>query len=530
VTVLTATTALTRAPGPAPEPSTAAPARRRRLTLDRCVMAASMLAGLVTGLVNLGKFPVYAEGEGVYAMQAWSVLHGRLGPYPYWYDHPFLGWVQIAPFLAAGKWLAPAASTVVAARLAAVAALAVDAGLVWLIARRLGMGRPAGVLAVALFVLSPLVQTEMRRVFLDNISMPWVLAAFAFALSARSWRSGPIRAGVCFAIAVLSKETSLLLAPVLLVAIAGRVEAGQRRPALRAAGWSFVAVAGVYPLYALLRGQLFPAPGRTSLIRALKWQLVDRTGSGSLLDPTSSRRHEVVYWLGHDRFLIVAGLAAAVILLATPRRWPIALAVLVPTLWVVRPGGYLPVMFVIVALPFLALCVAAAAEQSIVAATRLAYRAVNSDVARSAVPAGWLSATLLLATLPAQHRLHDSEVFVGRRNALPAQAVAWIRQNLAPTQRLLVDDVIWADLATAGWSDPWQQAVWLYKVDTDPAARRRLPEGWRDIDYVISTRTVRLQLETQASLVLCREAARHSTVVRTFGGGVDRIEVRRVIR
>jgi hypothetical protein len=516
------------APEPLPEPAPERSVRRRQLTVDRCLAAASALASLVIGLVNLGRFPSYAQDEGVYTMQAWAVLHGQLTPYPYWYDHPFLGWVQISPFLALGRCLAPGTSPVADARLAAVTALAVDAGLMFLIARRLRMGRCAAILAVALFVFSPLVQDEMRRVFLDNVAMPWVLAAVALALSARSWESGPIRAGMCFAVAVLSKETSLVIAPAVLVAIARNADPGERRPALRAACVSFLAVASLYPLYALLRGHLFPTPGRASLIKTMKWQLLDRAGSGSVFDPASARHHSLLLWLHHDRFLIVAGAIAAVLLLASRRLQPIALAVLLPVAFVVRPSGYSPAMFVIIALPFLALCIAAAAELLIMQATSAAYSVMNLGAARAATTAGWLSLTLLAATLPAQQRLHASDVFVARLNGLPAQAVTWIGQNLPPSQRLLVDDIIWIDLAAAGRGDPWRQTVFFYRLDTVALGRTRLRDGWRDINYVISTPTVRHGVDAMPSLVQCREALRHSTLVRTFGGGIDRIEVRRV--
>src|ERR671930_2164776 len=118
----------------------------RSVTADRCLMAASALVALLIGLVNLARFPAYAQDEGVYTMQAWAVLHGQLAPYPYWYDHPFLGWVQISPFLALGRWLAPGTSPLVVARLVAVTALAVDGSLVFLVARRLRLGRPTAVL------------------------------------------------------------------------------------------------------------------------------------------------------------------------------------------------------------------------------------------------------------------------------------------------------------------------------------------------------------------------------------------------
>ncbi len=464
-------------PGPPESPPAEGAAPPALLTLDRCLVAASVLVALVTGAVNRGGFPVYTEDEGVYTMQAWSVLHGRLSPYPYWYDHPFLGSVLIAPFLALGRLLAPQAGAVADARLATLVALAVDAGLMCVIARRVGMGRCAGVLAVALFLLSPLSQHELRRVFLDNVSLPWILAAVALALSARSRDARPALAGGCLGVAVLCKETSLLLAPVV-----------------------------------------------------LKWQLVDRVGSGSVFDPGSQRNHTVAQWLSRDRELIVAGVVAAVILLAVRRLRPVAVAVLVPALWVLRPGGYLPAMFVIVALPFLALSAAAVGELLIGLLSRAGHRVAGGDAIRTRATAGWLSVTLLAATLPAQQRLHASDVLVAQGNRSPAEAVAWIRQNLSPAQRLLVDDVMWIELATVGWSDPWNQAVWFYKVDTSPDARVHLQHGWRDIDYVVSTRILRQGTGNLPYLVTARKALEHSVLVATFGHGLDRIELRRVMR
>jgi 4-amino-4-deoxy-L-arabinose transferase-like glycosyltransferase len=157
--------------------------------------------------------------------------------------------------------LSPDASAIADTRLASVAALGVDAALLYVIARRLELRRGAAVLAVAAFARSALVHDEMRRAFLDNMAMPWTLAALALALGARSWDSGPIAAGACFAVALLTKETTLLLTPVVLVALVGRVPRAERRAALRAHGWAFAAVASVYPLYALARDQLLPVHG-----------------------------------------------------------------------------------------------------------------------------------------------------------------------------------------------------------------------------------------------------------------------------
>jgi Dolichyl-phosphate-mannose-protein mannosyltransferase len=493
---------------------------------DRWLIGASALLALVVSGPNLFRYPTYAEGEGIYAMQAWAILHGDITPYPYWYDHPFLGWLQIAPFLPFGHWIAPGAGPVAAARLAALAALAVDAALIFVIARRLGLRRCAAALGVALFVFSPLVQTDGRRIFLDNMATPWVLAAFACAVPRTPWDGKRYATGICLAIAVLTKETALLLGPAVLVAVLTGANPGRRWQAVRTSLFAFLGVVALYPLCAMLRGQLLPGPGKASLVKAVRWQLVSRSGSGSVWDPESSRHRLALLWLAHDRLLLAGGLAAAVTVLSMPRLRAVGAAVLLPTLWVLRPGGYLPSMFEVALLPFLALSLAAAADAGARLATRTAHWL---RPAAAPATAGLLGLVMLAGTLPGQHRLHTSDVYVPRDvNLLSRQAVLWVDANLPPDALVLVDDMCWVELAALGRSDPWRQTLWMYEPDTNPGAVRRLPDGWRDIGWVLSTRTLRGELNAQVKLTNARRALYHSTLVVTFGAGRDRIELRRV--
>jgi hypothetical protein len=519
------------APGEAHPAEAGAPpldaSARSAVRLDRSLTAASMLAALVLGAQHFGSFPVYSEDEGVYTMQAWSVLHGQLSPYTYWYDHPFIGWVQLAPFVSLGQSLHLGFGFVTGTRLAPLVALAVDAGLIYVVARRLDLRRWAAAAAVALFLVSPMVQDDMRKVFLDNIAMPWLLGALALAASPRRLTWQHTTAGACFGMAVLSKETSFLLAPVILVAVGTNAERALRGLSLTATTLSFTFVAGVYPLYALLRGELLPSAATVSLTEALHWQFIGRQGSGSLLDPASQRHSAVARWLAHDRELIVAGVLAAVLLLLSRRLRPVALAVVIPALWVLRPSGYLPAMFVIVALPFLALCVAGLAD---LAARGLAVRKRALRPGPVGALVGWLvlASVTVSGLAAAVHRLDRQSGFNLRQNGYADEAVGWVKGKVPDTATVLVDDVLWTDLATAGRGDQWAGALWFYKLDTDPVAKQRLPGGWRDVEYVISTTTLRRDVRTQVRLEQCREALRHSTVVRTFGAGDNVVEVRRV--
>ena len=94
-----------------------------------------------------------------------------------------------------------------------------SAGLLYALARRLGMRRGFAAAAVLLFALSPLSVSVVRQVYLDNFATPWLLAAFVFAASPRSYLWDYAGAGLCFAVAILSKETSLLALPGLVLAV-----------------------------------------------------------------------------------------------------------------------------------------------------------------------------------------------------------------------------------------------------------------------------------------------------------------------
>jgi hypothetical protein len=194
----------------------------RASRIARHKVSAAVLAGLlvIVGLAtawNLQGWPGRVDDdEGTYVAQAWAVVYQHtITHYSYWYDHPPLGWVQIALF----GWLTDGFSRVAAAvfvgrQLMWCLTLACCV-LLYVLCRRLGMRRTTSALTVALFGLSPLGQFFHRLVSLDNLATVWVLAAFVAATSPRRGLSRACLAGACAAIAVLSKETALFLLPVI---------------------------------------------------------------------------------------------------------------------------------------------------------------------------------------------------------------------------------------------------------------------------------------------------------------------------
>ncbi|MBG6185548.1 4-amino-4-deoxy-L-arabinose transferase-like glycosyltransferase [Arthrobacter sp. CAN_A214] len=156
---------------------------RRHLSSLLWLAPVLLTAGAVQ-IVNIAGTPRRIDDEGTYVAQAWAITNlGELTHYTYWYDHPPLGWIQIAIYAqltdAFDRW----DTTVLAGREAMVVALLVSAILLWALCRRMGFARVTAAAATLIFSVSPLAVQFHRYVYLDNIAVPWLLAAFLLAMS-----------------------------------------------------------------------------------------------------------------------------------------------------------------------------------------------------------------------------------------------------------------------------------------------------------------------------------------------------------
>jgi len=493
-----------------------APAWRARLG-DALWLLPPLLLGLLVNAANLGGSPQRIDDEGTYAAQAWSIGNlGELTHYTYWYDHPPLGWIQIAAWAGLTDAWDRYDVAVIAAREAMLVASAVAAVLLWFLVRRIGFARLTASLSVALFLLSPLAVQFHRQVYLDNIATAWLLAALLLAMSRRAQLAGYIGAAAAFGVAVLTKETYLLALPL----VAWFMWRGADRTTRRYTTSVATAVLGLigltYVALAAVKGEVMPAAGRVSLWDGLAFQLASREGSGSLFDPDSLMSRTVGLWWQLDAVLIVTALAAAVAGLFVRRLRPWAIALLALTAFMFR-GGYLPVPYVIMLLPFAAIVVAGMGQVAVEALRghgvlrRLGGVAVASGVVVAVIAAGPLWAAQLRGFLLADldRPLRDAE--------------SWMTQNAPADSRMLVDDAMWVDLVRAGFER--ENVVWYYKADTDSDVRELAPDGWRDYDYVITTDSMRT-FPTEFPTV--RQAIENSAVVASFGDGAQKVEVRLV--
>ncbi|MFD8369540.1 ArnT family glycosyltransferase [Streptomyces sp. NPDC059688] len=521
-------------PESGPPGRTGPPRRLRSSRPDLLLCGVLLLAILVVQGWNIADYPTLSDDEGTYLAQAWAVQQGRgLAHYTYWYDHPPLGWVQIALLSWIPSAVSPGSMTVGSMRITMLVISAVSAVLVYVLGRRLALPRWAAGLAMALFGLSPLAVVLQREIFLDNIAVMWLLLAFCLAASPSRHLWHHFGAGLAAAAGVLTKETMLVVLPALFVTMWRHSHRDTRKFALTGAVTACVLIGLSYPLFALLKGELFPGAGHVSLWDGITYQM-SRPGSGFILDADSGSYGVLHSWLYYDRVLPIGGLAGALLLLVT-WRWSVtaralagpALTVAVLAAVAMRPGGYLPAMYVIGALPFLALVLAggtASVAHAVLRRRRSAAEARHVTGGRYA-----LAAALALAAgayvVPHWYD-GDRTAVTADANRPYRQASHWLSTRVADPEdtRVLVDDALWLDLVHAGYR-PGLGAIWFYKADLDPAVTRTMPHGWRDLDYVVASPTVRRDAEDLPNV---RDAIRHSTPVATFGTGPDRIEIRRI--
>jgi 4-amino-4-deoxy-L-arabinose transferase-like glycosyltransferase len=393
--------------------------------------------------------------------------------------------------------------------------------LVYVLARRLALNWWAAGLAMALYGLAPISVTMMRQIYLDEFAVMWILVAFVLASSRRRHLWHYVAAGGAAALAVLSKETMLVAVPGVVVCLWQCTRPTPLRPwAAAGFGAGLTVVGAFYPLYAVLKGELLPGAGHVSLVGAWLFQL-GRPGSGTMLTPGSASNQLLQSWLYYDAVLIVGGAAAALAALAVRRLRPIAVAVVLLAVVALRPGGYLPAMYIVQLLPFLALVIAGMLDLGLTSLVRgPGVRWLRWSVAV-------LCAIGLTAYVAPMWYAGDQQAITVDANAPYAAAAEYLRTAAWDKEHttVVVDDVLWLDLVRSGY--PRERVLWFYKVDLDPAVSARLPDGWRDIDVIVSTPALR---QAPNDLPTVRAVLTHSTVVATFGSGDGRIEIRQVNR
>ncbi len=495
---------------------------RRRLRMHRSSLlwfSPLLVLSAVIQFVNLGGSPQRIDDEGTYVAQAYAVTHfGELSHYTYWYDHPPLGWLQLALWTKVTGAFARYDTAVLAGREFMVVAHLAAVVLLWMLARRLRFSRPTAAAAVAIYVLSPLAVQFHRTVFLDNIATPWILAAFVLAFAPRRQLVAFAGAAVCFAVAVLTKETYALFFPFLAWQLWRRAHHDIRRYTVSISAAVVILLGLGYVLLAVIKGELVPGVGRVSLFTGIGFQLSGRQASGSVFDAASQASVTTGQWLQLDPVIAVVAPVAALVCLTSKRIRPVAAALVFYLLFMLRPG-YLPIPYVIAMIPLAALVIPGAIQLLVQRAKRIRRTLPR----RTSLVATALVAAVAVASAAPMWGPQLRGLLLSDLDLPMRQAQSWVGANVDRGYRVVVDDAMWVDLVQDGF--PRNNVIWYYKVDTDPAVQALAPNGWRDYDYIVSTNSMRTFPDGSPTV---SEALKNSVEVASFGTGTTEVDVWRV--
>jgi 4-amino-4-deoxy-L-arabinose transferase-like glycosyltransferase len=487
---------------------------------------ALVLAGLVTGW-NLQGWPGRVDDdEGTYVSEAWAMIYEHhFAPYTYWYDHPPLGWAQIAVY----GWITDSyhwvASAVMLGRDFMWGYTLIGCVLLYVLCRRLGLRRVAGAAAVVLFAASPLSVYYHRMVSLDNIGTVWLLAALAIAASKRNSLRAAFWSGVATAGGILSKETIAILLPSVVWMVWQHTDRQTRRWNLGIFGVTALLLLLSYPLFAALRGELFPGKGHVSLTWALWWQFFSRAGSGDPAVIGTGSNALLRFWMGMDPWLIGIGTAAALVALFIRRLRPLAIGMAIQVI-VPFKGGYLPYFYVTAMLPFAAALIAGTGDSlwDPLAGGARGWAAQWTGPARTL--ARWAGRAVVVAGVVAfgvgagprwWHELDAQSHYNGDGPSITA--THWVERYLPRSAVIVTDDYMWPDLKTDGMNP-----LWMWKVDGyPPESTADLAAGWKTIQYVAVTSETASVVAQSPRLAT---ALAHSVPMASFG---QDISVRQVL-
>ncbi|MFI5267726.1 MAG: glycosyl hydrolase family 8 [Chloroflexota bacterium] len=517
--------------------SRAALAQRLALAPETALIVGLVVVGLVAHGINMFQYPALNrfDDEGVYLSQAWAVIREhQLAPYAYFYDHAPAGWLLLAGWMlltggphAFGLAVDSGRTFMLLLHLAMVV-------LLYRLARKLGCPVWAAALATLLFSVSPLAVYYQRAVLLDSFMLFWVLLSLDLLLDDWGRLSRVALSGCCFGLALLSKETAAFLLPAMVFfAIQQRQ---QHHGHFAVVGWllPMLMVASLYPLFALLRGELLPAgqslrffifnvdtgPG-LSLVDSVRWQAT--RGGGGLLNLNNQFWTLLrTDWLVKDPVLFAGGAVASILNLVRGLRSRAALGAgmlgVFPLLYLAR-GGVVFDFYVLLTIPFFCLNIV----------LLLAALARRTPLAASA-PAGIMSTALFGLLVVSYGRAGSLQPLYDQHSGQANRdAVDWIKQHLPAQSYMVAGSDVWTDLhepGLGGLAFPNVHSHW--KVGADPAIRDGVfHDDWRTVDYLVLSPQVKQDI-SDASITVAQAAMQHAHVVTSWNIDGSQIEVWKV--
>lgn len=493
--------------------------------LEMLVVMLILCIPIVIQATNMFNYPAYSIDEGNYMSNAWAILHGKIEPYAYTYDHPPLGWIQIAGWVQLTGGLASFSNAINSGRVFMLVLAAASSLLLYLIASRLSGSRSAALLTALIYAFSPLSLLFRREVLIDNIAMFWLLSSLCLITTGKSKMATFLLAAIALGIAILSQETFAIFIPAMLYAVWLYATPFQRKFSLVTVLYVTLAVTSAYVLLALLSHELLPTgilPGdnqpHPSLIGSLLHQGQPSVVGGQFIDSWTT-------WMQFDRLLLIAGTIAMFIniLGGTVNRFQLLAALFVALGWIFLLTSNVVYPFSIVPLlPFLALNIAMALNTPL----RWLTGKIGFDLGRA------LLLFALIGIIIAAGIQRAQPVLLAKNTAEPQrQAMLWIRNNVPHDAVIITNSYMYSDLHEPGGmgvgnGTPFAHAHIYVNAAQDPAVYgKELQNNWQNIKFLVVDATMLDEIKASQQFALLNQALHHGIVRAQFGSSKDGTQI-----
>lgn len=480
-------------------------------------------AALASGL-NMFHFPYYENDEATYVSQAWSFINsGKLAPYTYTYDHAPGGWIFLGLwFKLTGGLTTFGHNPLISGRLFIFMLHMASVVMLYAITKKITHDKLAAYLAIIVFAFSPLEIYFGRRVLLDNIMVFWLLLSLFLATKSPQKLRYVIGSAFAFAIAVLSKENALFIAPVLIYIIS--IYSNKKLRKWSVIQWATISVTtiAVYPLYALLHGELFKSGsilgGRAEHVSLMQTTL-EQNARGKFAFPwnhTSDFYVNLTEWIHRDPIIIIVGTICLLGIMILSSKYKeskaIALTVIAGLLFLAR--GKLVIDFYIVGLiPFVAIVIGDFLSRPV--------QWAKGHIS----PTGYgVTITLLLALVFVSS---GTTAFVRDETTNQQKSIDYIAKNVPKDAYIIIDNYAYPELHDVYG---YKNADFAFKVQYDPFIRDyKYGNNFNKAEYLLITHEEIVQMYSH-QLPFVQQAFERSNVIADYRKGTTSfIDIQKLI-
>jgi Dolichyl-phosphate-mannose-protein mannosyltransferase len=465
--------------------------------LEIIIVIIGVVGSVVAHAYNMFNFPRYEMDEGTYMSAAWAVLNGKIYPYAYGYGHPPFAWMQLAALVKLVGSFFLFGNAIDTGRVLMLLYTLGSTLLIYLIVRKVTGNRSAALLTLGIFAFSPLAVTFQRLVLLDNIATFWFLLSLYFLVISKSRLQFITLSAICFGLSMLSKEVLILFMPGMVYGVWLHATKFQRKFAIVAFTYTFIAVASLFLLMATLKGELFPTgwlPWDKNQHLSLIGTFAQQTGrgqkEGSLTDSLSG-------WYQTDPLLVILSVVplAFNMLVGWWKQKQLFFAILGISFWLLFiRGGVVLSFYLIPLIPLIAINTALMVNTI----AEWVGDFVRLDLLRAFLVCCALGGVLFFDAT------HSQDVYTSNITSVQTDTMAWIRANVPRNSYIVMNAYLYMELRAPGGAAVGNGAVYpnadvYINIATDPALYNLVGGNADRVDYIIADSQVYAYIQTLKS-------------------------------